>query len=93
MPLCHSDTFTPYLCLGEGEPHIDGDPGDFIVQIQTNKHLVYERRDHNLFTNISITLRDALTGFRMNLTHLDGHIVSIVKETVTAHGDIMTITS
>ncbi|KAI6655553.1 DnaJ-like protein subfamily B member 11 [Oopsacas minuta] len=80
-----------YRFNGEGEPHIDGDPGDFIVQIQTNKHVIFERKEHDLYTNISITLRDALTGFKMNLTHLDGHKVSVVKDTVTAHGDIITI--
>ena len=80
-------------CVGEGEPHIDGDPGDFIVQVQTDKHTTFERRDNDLFTNISITLRDALTGFKMNLTHLDGHKVAIKKETVTAHGDMVSINS
>ena len=82
-----------HLFLGEGEPHIDGDPGDFIVQVQTDKHTTFERRENDLLTNISITLRDALTGFKMILTHLDGHRVEIKKDTVTAHGDMIAINS
>ena len=79
------------LFIGEGEPHIDGDAGDFIVQIQTGKHRTFERRENDLYTNVSVTLRDALVGFGMNVTHLDGHNVVIKKEAVTSHGEMMVI--
>ena len=39
------------------------------------RHQVFERRGDDLYTNITISLRDALVGFEMDITHLDGHSV------------------
>lgn len=41
----------------EGEPHIDGDPGDLILKIKTQAHPIFERRGDDLYTNITITLQ------------------------------------
>lgn len=41
----------------EGEPHIDGDPGDLILKIKTQPHPVFERRGDDLYTNITISLQ------------------------------------
>ena len=38
---------------------------------------MFERRGDDLYMNITISLRDALTGFSMEITHLDGHKVKI----------------
>lgn len=38
---------------------------------------MFERRGDDLYMNITISLRDALTGFNMEITHLDGHKVKI----------------
>jgi DnaJ-class molecular chaperone with C-terminal Zn finger domain len=46
----------------EGEPHIDGEPGDLIFHIRTLPHPRFERRGDDLYTNITISLQDALTG-------------------------------
>uniref|UniRef100_V5IA28 DnaJ protein n=2 Tax=Anoplophora glabripennis TaxID=217634 RepID=V5IA28_ANOGL len=70
----------------EGEPHIDGDPGDLILKIKTQPHPVFERRGDDLYTNITITLQDALTGFSMEIPHLDGHLVSVTRDKVTWPG-------
>jgi DnaJ family protein B protein 11 len=75
--------------VAEGEPHIDGDPGDLIVLIRSQPHPIFERRGDDLFTNITISLTDALTGFEMELTHLDGHKVSIKRDKVTWPGSKM----
>lgn len=75
-----------YPFHGEGEPHIDGDPGDLIFKIKELKHKTFERRGDDLYTNISISLVDALTGFDMEITHLDGHKVKIHREKITWHG-------
>lgn len=71
---------------GEGEPHIDGDPGDLKVRIRTLPHSTFERRGDDLYTNATITLADALTGFTITLKHLDGHLVKINREKVTWPG-------
>lgn len=71
---------------GEGEPHIDGDPGDLKVRIKTMPHKTFERRGDDLYTNATISLADALTGFTISLKHLDGHIVKITREKVTWPG-------
>lgn len=72
--------------VAEGEPHMDGDPGDLIVRIQTAPHPVFERRGDDLYTNVTISLQDALTGFRLEIRHLDGHVVEVQREKATWSG-------
>ncbi|XP_055547823.1 dnaJ homolog shv [Wyeomyia smithii] len=71
---------------GEGEPHIDGDPGDLILKIRTVPHQRFERRGDDLYTNVTISLQDALIGFKLYIDHLDGHKVSVEREKVTWPG-------
>ncbi len=40
------------------------------------RHPHFERRGDDLYSNLTITLRDALVGFEMDVKHLDGHLVS-----------------
>lgn len=72
--------------FGEGEPHIDGEPGDLILKIRTAPHQRFERRGDDLYTNVTISLQDALVGFTMEIDHLDGHKVSITREKITWPG-------
>ena len=72
--------------VAEGEPHIDGDPGDLIVRIKTYPHPRFERRGDDLYTNVTISLVDALTGFDIDIEHLDGHKVHVTREKVTWPG-------
>lgn len=71
--------------IAEGEPHIDGEPGDLILKIRTLPHPVFERRQDDLYTNVTISLLDALLGFEMNIVHLDGHEVKkyLIPSTIT----------
>ena len=39
------------------------------------RHDKFERRGDDLYTNVTVTLEDALTGFEMNIKHLDNHKV------------------
>lgn len=39
------------------------------------RHAIFERRGDDLYTNLTVSLRDALVGFTMDITHLDGHKV------------------
>lgn len=43
--------------VAEGEPHMDGEPGDLIIKIKTVPHGVFERRGDDLYTNITISLQ------------------------------------
>ncbi|CAF3889103.1 unnamed protein product [Rotaria sp. Silwood1] len=69
-----------------GEPHIEGEPGDlkFIIRIQ--KHARFERKNNDLYTNLTITLEDALNGFDVSFPHLDGHNVTIKRQKITWPG-------
>ena len=40
-----------------------------------HRHPVFERRGDDLYTNVTISLVEALTGFEMDIAHLDGHKV------------------
>lgn len=48
--------------VAEGEPHIDGEPGDLVLKIRTEPHPRFERREDDLYTNVTISLVDALSG-------------------------------
>ena len=39
------------------------------------RHSRFERRGDDLYTNVTISLVDALNGFEMEIDHLDGHKV------------------
>ncbi|CAL8371273.1 unnamed protein product [Arctogadus glacialis] len=75
-----------YPFIGEGEPHIDGEPGDLRFRIKVLKHALFERRGDDLYTNVTISLVEALVGFEMDITHLDGHKVHIVRDKITKSG-------
>lgn len=47
---------------------------------------MFERRGDDLYTNVTISLVDALVGFKMNIVHLDGHLVPIQREKITWPG-------
>ena len=72
--------------VAEGEPHIDGEPGDLILRVRTYPHAKFERRDDDLYTNVTISLVDALSGFEMDITHLDGHKVHVTRDKITWPG-------
>lgn len=72
--------------VAEGEPHIDGEPGDLILRVRTAIHPLFERRGDDLYTNITISLQDALMGFSLDIKHLDGHIVKVQRDKVTWPG-------
>lgn len=40
-----------------------------------SRHPVFERRGDDLYTNVTISLVEALVGFEMDIVHLDGHKV------------------
>ncbi|KAH8360974.1 hypothetical protein KR093_005996 [Drosophila rubida] len=72
--------------VAEGEPHIDGEPGDLIVRVQQMPHERFLRKNDDLYTNVTISLQDALVGFSMEINHLDGHKVGVTREKITWPG-------
>ncbi|XP_020626187.1 dnaJ homolog subfamily B member 11-like [Orbicella faveolata] len=75
-----------YPFIAEGEPHIDGEPGDLKFIIKELRHERFRRRGDDLYTNVTVALVDALNGFEMDIDHLDGHKVHIVREKITWPG-------
>lgn len=69
--------------VSDGEPHIEGDPGDLIFKLRIHKHKTFERRGLDLYTNVTISLQQALAGFEMDIEHLDGHKVHVTRDKVT----------
>lgn len=49
-------------------------------------HAIFERKREDLYTNVTISLQDALIGFTMDITHLDGHKVTIQRDKITKPG-------
>ncbi|CAB3988015.1 dnaJ homolog subfamily B member 11-like [Paramuricea clavata] len=72
--------------VGEGEPHIDGDPGDLKFIIKEQRHPRFYRDGMTLYTNVTVSLVDALNGFEMDIQHLDGHKVRVTREKITWPG-------
>ncbi|MFH4976613.1 hypothetical protein AB6A40_003322 [Gnathostoma spinigerum] len=81
-----SDDGHEQVFVGEGEPHIEGEPGDLVFITRVLKHPIFERKGIDLYTNVTISLQQALNGFEMEITHLDGHTVKISREKVTWPG-------
>ncbi|XP_008703433.1 dnaJ homolog subfamily B member 11 isoform X1 [Ursus maritimus] len=75
-----------YPFIGEGEPHVDGEPGDLRFRIKVVKHPIFERRGDDLYTNVTISLVESLVGFDMDIPHLDGHKVHISRDKITRPG-------
>ena len=74
----------------EGEPVIDGEPGDLVFVVQTRPHAVFTRvHTHDLRMNLVISLLEALVGFEKQIKHLDGHVVTITHKGVVSPGDVM----
>ncbi|KAI0990682.1 hypothetical protein GJ496_001666 [Pomphorhynchus laevis] len=77
-----------YTFKGEGEPHIDGEAGDLQFIIRIENHFLFKRIGNNLYSNVTISLEDALVGFKFNITHLDGHKVLVDRNCITKPGEV-----
>ena len=66
-----------YTFEGESDEMPGYEPGDVIIEIRIKKHDVFERTGADLTMNADISLVEALTGFQIMITHLDGRKVLI----------------
>lgn len=67
----------------DGEPIIDGEPGDLKFRIRTAPHTHFRREGNDLHTTVTISLLQALVGFEKSLKHLDEHLVDIGSKGIT----------
>jgi len=67
------------------DEHPDADTGDVIFIVKQAEHAEFKRRGANLFIERKISLSEALCGFELEVTHLDGRKL-IVK---SSPGEIM----
>ncbi|CAL4976462.1 unnamed protein product [Urochloa decumbens] len=67
----------------DGEPKIDGEPGDLKFKIRTTQHERFRRKGSDLHATVTISLLEALIGFKKNFNHLDNHSVEIGTKGIT----------
>ncbi|MCO5586130.1 hypothetical protein L7F22_040070 [Adiantum nelumboides] len=80
------------LYEAEADEGPDFDAGDVLVKVQSKPQRGdFRRRDKHLYATIPISLADALLGFEMNLTHLDGSIVTLKRAAVTQPNYVATL--
>merc|ERR1719353_1968738 len=58
----------------------DGEAGDVVFVLQEQPHAEYKRKGDDLFLERDISLSEALTGFAMDLNHLDGRKLKITSQ-------------
>ncbi|KAK9918595.1 hypothetical protein WJX75_005221 [Coccomyxa subellipsoidea] len=75
----------------EGEPLLDGEPGDLKFIVRTLPHKRFQRDGNDLKYNLTISLVDALTGFTTEFEHLDGHKVKVEAAGVTIPGQVFKV--
>merc|ERR1719162_2222188 len=67
------------------DEHPDADAGDVVFVVKQEEHKIFKRRGADLFIERKISLVEALCGFEMEVTHLDGRKLLIKS----APGDIV----
>lgn len=81
----------------EGEPHLDGEPGDLILKVKTQPHPVFERRGDDLYTNVTISLQVILYQFIIltiikNFLYLQDALVGFTIELPHLDGHMVSVT-
>ncbi|KAG6813911.1 hypothetical protein H0H92_005760 [Tricholoma furcatifolium] len=77
---------------GEADESPDWEAGDIILRVRTKKDKGgWRRKESSLYWKETIGVDEALLGFHRNLTHLDGHMVPLVRKGVTQPGFVQTI--
>lgn len=81
------------LFEGEGNESPDLEAADVVLRIRIQKQSGggFKRVDENLYWKETISLDEALLGFKRKIKHLDGHHISISRQAVTQPGSIQVI--
>lgn len=82
-----------YSFMGESDEKPGMQAGDLIVVIEEKQHDTYKRKNADLIIEKKVTLKEALTGYRFVITHLDGtqKLIQASPGDIVKPGDIRTI--
>lgn len=82
-----------YSFHGESDEKPGMLPGDLIVVIEEKEHEIFKRKKADLVMLKKITLKEALTGYKFILTHLDGtqKLIQAASGDIVKPGDIRTV--
>merc|ERR1712151_290383 len=64
--------FEHIVFSGKADELPDADTGDVVFVLKQNEHKDFKRRGADLFVERTISLSEALCGFQIEITHLDG---------------------
>ena len=81
---------------GEGNRHPSAYNGDVVFQLKSsNFYGNFQRFDGiHLKTTITISLKEALLGFRREIKHIDSHVVTIERKgIITQHNDVIVMSN
>jgi len=87
MPEGHEVVFE-----GEGDESPDWEAGDVVLRVRSRKDKgAWRRKESSLYWRETIGIDEALLGFDRNLTHLDGHVVRLLRKGVTQPGYVQIV--
>lgn len=66
-------------------------PGDIVVTLKQKPHDRFERTGDDLRTSLTITLKEALLGFKRTIAHLDDHTVVLSRSEPTMPSTVQQI--
>ncbi len=65
---------------GKGEPGRNGGPrGDLLVEVDVQRHPIFQRQDMNIFSTAPITFAQAALGGDVKINTIDGEVLYTVK--------------
>ena len=77
---------------GDADESPDHAPGDVVVRVRSKKIVGgFERKESNLYWRESLSLAEALLGFRKSVKGLDGHNILLVRTGTTQPGYVQIV--
>jgi DnaJ-class molecular chaperone len=67
-----------YNGMGNAAPGMSA--GDVIFVVKQMPHRIFSRQGNDLLIDVSLTLRQSLCGFNLDITHVDGSTISLQSE-------------
>ena len=66
----------------ESEQHPDYIPGDVVFNLRLQNHPIFKRVGSNLYSDLNLSLKDAILGFKKQIRHLDDHYAQIESTSI-----------